>query len=100
MTRLKVAPTYIAKKMRKGSFSVRLTSGKFEGVTYKVHSVELKGNNLSFHYDLIRVPKAVKELMITKPTLHLRQFHSVVKNIMHNALVSGTRESKRKETNK
>lgn len=94
MSRLRVVPTYVVKKMRKGSFSVRLTSGKFEGVTYKIHSMEFIGNNLSFQYDFVRIPKTLKKLFMDQPRF-VKQFRTVVSNIMYNAIILATRNAKK-----
>lgn len=90
--RLRVAPTYSARKGVANTMSVRLTSGKFEGVSYKIHSITFRGNNLSFQYDFVRIPKAMKKLFLDQPRI-VKQFQTVVRNIMYNALISATRKA-------
>ena len=91
-SRLRVIPTYSARKGKANTVSVRLTSGQFEGVSYKIHSVRFRGNNLSFQYDFVRIPKALKRLFLEQPSI-AKQFQTVVRNIMYNALISATRKA-------
>lgn len=93
-SRLRVIPTYSARKGKANTVSVRLTSGKFEGVSYRIHSLTFRGNNLSFQYDFLRIPKALKRMFLKQPRL-LKQFQTVVRNIMYNAMILSVRKAKK-----
>jgi hypothetical protein len=93
-SRLRVIPTYSARKGKANTMSVRLTSGKFEGVSFKIHSITFRGNNLSFQYDFLRIPKAIKKLFLDQPRI-VKQFQTVVRNIMYNALILSVRKAKK-----